>query len=484
MALVADSLEVGLMHLSRREGDMMRYDRVHDRMGMGLPTGTVAPLAETYCATMLAAAAPALVVEDARADPRFADKAATRLLGIGAYSGVPLYQSDGQLYGTLCALHPAPRRVQDGEIALLQLAGRIIMGAVETSARAEEALRANEEGFRLLFAANPLPMWVYDLETLRFLEVNEAAVRHYGYARDEFLAKRIDDIRPPEDVAALETLVQARQPDLQYSADWRHRLKDGRVVDVTIRSHRLTFAGRPASLVLAQDVTERKRAEEALRHQARHDSLSDLPNRTLLNERLDEALAAAARGRHDAALLLMDLDRFKEVNDTFGHHVGNLLLQRVARRLSGAVRANDTVARLGGDEFAVLLPATDVAGARAVARALLAVLDAPVELEGQALHVGASIGVALAPDHGPDSRTLLRRADVAMYAAKRAHLGHAVYDPAHDGHDVARLALAGDLRLAFARDELELHYQPQVAVTSGESWASRRWCAGATRARA
>ena len=435
-------------------------------------------------------------------------------------------------------------------------------------------------------------MWVYDLETLRFLEVNEAAVRHYGYARDEFLAMRIDNIRPPEDVAALETLVQARQADLQYSADWRHRLKDGRVVDVTIRSHRLTFAGRPASLVLAQDVTERKRAEEALRkseadyrhlfeqandailiidpdgevvldvndracalyglardafvganmtalaressagahhiratldgrasyefesvhlradgapfdvaitatpitfggraavlsfnrditararaeealrHQARHDSLTDLPNRTLLNERLDEALAVAACGGHDVALLLMDIDRFKEVNDTFGHHMGDLLLQRVARRLSGAIRASDTVARLGGDEFAVLLPTTDTAGAEAVARALLAVLDAPVELEGQALHVGASIGVALAPDHGSDGTTLLRRADVVMYAAKRAHLGHAVYDPSHDGHDATRLTLAGDLSRALARDELELHYQPQVAVASGQA---------------
>ncbi len=203
---------------------------------------------------------------------------------------------------------------------------------------------------------------------------------------------------------------------------------------------------------------------EAMRRQAMHDTLTGLPNRILLHDRLEHALQALPRAGAPVALCVMDLDRFKDVNDTLGHQAGDRLLREAAGRLSGAVRASDTVARLGGDEFAVLLPATTEEGAVHATRSLLAALAAPMQLEGHVLTLAASVGIALAPDHGAEATTLLRRADVAMYVAKRARSGYAVYDVRHDGHSPARLTREGELRQALARDELLLHYQPTVDV--------------------
>jgi diguanylate cyclase (GGDEF)-like protein len=179
----------------------------------------------------------------------------------------------------------------------------------------------------------------------------------------------------------------------------------------------------------AQDITDRKSWEAALQHQALHDALTDLPNRTLLQNRLAATIAASRRDASSLALLMMDLDHFKEVNDTFGHHLGDLLLQRVGQRLRGSVRASDTVARLGGDEFAVLLPSASTADAQHVAAKLLRVLETPFEIDGHNLKIGASIGVAMCPEHAVDADALQRHADSAMYVAKRLGGGCHLHTP-------------------------------------------------------
>jgi diguanylate cyclase len=205
-----------------------------------------------------------------------------------------------------------------------------------------------------------------------------------------------------------------------------------------------------------------ERLNTELHVMATTDALTGLPNRTLLHDRVEQALRTADRQGHEAALLLMDLDRFKEVNDTLGHALGDHLLFQVGHRLREALRAEDTVARPGGDEFAMLLPDADLSGALQVVDSLQRVFDQPFTLEGQVLHVRASIGVALAPNHGTDAAALLRCADVAMYVAKRAGSGHAVYDANEDPNTSDRLALIGDLRRAIAEGGLEVHYQPIV----------------------
>jgi diguanylate cyclase (GGDEF)-like protein len=206
---------------------------------------------------------------------------------------------------------------------------------------------------------------------------------------------------------------------------------------------------------------ERQAAESGYR--ALHDALTGLPNRSLLNKRLEEAVLATGSAGDPVALLLIDLDRFKEVNDTVGHHFGDLLLQTVAARLVGTVRSGDTVARLGGDEFAVLMPAvTGVGEADRLARVLLRALQQPAELEGITVDVGGSIGLALYPTHSQDARQLLQHADIAMYAAKRGHLGTAIYSPNEDRNSIRNLTLLGDLRRALDRGEILLHYQPKI----------------------
>ncbi|GAA0575973.1 putative bifunctional diguanylate cyclase/phosphodiesterase [Actinomadura livida] len=224
-------------------------------------------------------------------------------------------------------------------------------------------------------------------------------------------------------------------------------------------------------------------------HQALHDGLTGLPNRKLLIVRTEEALAEArgagkraprsAVGRprrrrsepqHDrAGLFLLDLDRFKEVNDTLGHPTGDRLLQLVAHRLTHSVRPGDLVARLGGDEFAVLLPSVrDEAAAREVAARLRAALSEPVRLDGMSFELEGSVGIALFPDHAPDFELLLQRADVAMYNAKEARTGVEIYSPAKDRNSPARLSMLGDLRRAIDRSELELFYQPKVSLRDGQ----------------
>jgi diguanylate cyclase len=198
-------------------------------------------------------------------------------------------------------------------------------------------------------------------------------------------------------------------------------------------------------------------------HDALHDALTGLPNRTLLADRFAHALRAAERTTSTTALLLIDLDRFKEVNDTLGHHVGDQLLAQVGPRLASALRGADTVARLGGDEFAVLLPDVDgVAGALDVASRLRVALAQAFKVEGVELDIDASIGVVVSGVHGSDAQTLLQRADIAMYIAKQQKSGVVVYDPENDDHSPERLSLLGQLRRGIERGELFLHYQPKV----------------------
>ncbi|MEV8633415.1 EAL domain-containing protein [Streptosporangium sp. NPDC051023] len=203
-------------------------------------------------------------------------------------------------------------------------------------------------------------------------------------------------------------------------------------------------------------------------HQATHDGLTGLPNRKMLVISTEEALAEAREG-DKIGLLLLDLDRFKEVNDTLGHPIGDRLLQIVAHRLTHSVRPGDVVARLGGDEFAVLLPSIrDTAAAREVASRLRVALTEPVRLEGMTFDVDASVGIALHPDHAPDFEMLMQRSDVAMYLAKEARTGVEVYVADKDRNSPERLNLFGDLRRALDDSELRLHYQPKLDLATGQ----------------
>jgi diguanylate cyclase (GGDEF)-like protein/PAS domain S-box-containing protein len=334
--------------------------------------------------------------------------------------------------------------------------------------RAETALRESEERYRLLVELCPDPIIVHCEGKIVY--ANPATTRLAGAdSVDEIVGRPIVEFVHPDFHESVLARVAKSADHVDTGLRESTLLRfDGELIQIESTTMPITFEGRPAIQAVLRDVTERKRAEVALAHQALHDALTGLPNRVLLLDRLEQAIAGARRDGSCLSLLLMDLDRFKEVNDTLGHHAGDLLLQQVATRLRGALRQADTIARLGGDEFAVILPGTDAGGVVTVVENLLRRLHAPFAVEGQPVVIGASIGVALSPEHGEEADALMRRADVAMYVAKRTNAGFSIYRAEQDRNSPERLSMIGDLRRAVEEGELVLHYQPKVDLRTGE----------------
>ena len=275
------------------------------------------------------------------------------------------------------------------------------------------------EQYRLLFDSNPHPMFIYNAKSLAFLLVNDAALAQYGYSRAEFLDMTVAKLHDLATVTGIERLLTNTVSPVRVSGPWTQRRKDGSEFQAEMSSHAIDFEGRDARLCMAQDVTDRQRLHEQLLHRAHHDSLTDLPNRFLLEQRMRHTLENASRYSHKVAVLCIDLDRFKQINDKYGHPTGDVCLQAVAERLTSRLRESDTVARTGGEEFTVvigeLLHAVD---AEKVASDLLAMIRRPFILGELEIQMGASIGIAIYPDHGTEGWHLWRASDFAMYRAK------------------------------------------------------------------
>jgi diguanylate cyclase (GGDEF)-like protein/PAS domain S-box-containing protein len=454
----------------------------------------------------------------------------------------------------------------------------------------------SETEYRALFECCPVPMWVFDQESLAFLHVNEAAIRHYGFSREEFLSMTIADIRPREDVPALLHATTSPVHGLQEAELWRHRKKDGTIIDVEIVSHDLNFHGVRAELVAAHDVTqrrhaeqalrlaeekyrrifenaivgifqsapdgrylsvnpalarmlgydspqelrrsitdidqqvyvdperraefrrllaehdevrnfecqvyrkdgskiwlsvnaraifkdgviacyegtnaditERKRAEERVQFLAYYDALTGLPNRTLLEDRLQKALASARRHKEKVAVLFLDLDQFKTINDSLGHSFGDQILQEVAERLKKLARDQDTVARIGGDEFVIALNGIrEIPDAAVAAERIMNAMTVEFVVKERRFNVSCSIGISICPDHGADSETLVKNADAAMYCAKESgRNAFRFFTEDMNTQVVERLNIEHNLRLALERNELFLMYQPQADIATG-----------------
>jgi len=289
---------------------------------------------------------------------------------------------------------------------------------------------------------------------------------------DEVEVKRIDlgTVDPRED--EIRFLVQrANVEHAENAAEAAERLDriEGIVFTASTSAFGVGVVLLAAFAVIAIGYQRRLlRQAASSEYQARHDALTGLPNRRFFTERTDAALAEAAATGGDVSMLMLDLDRFKEVNDTLGHQYGDELLRQVAARTAAAVRTTDTVARLSGDEFAVLLPSATAAAAEALAQRLLTSLHRSFSLGDVTVDVEASVGIATAPEHADSGEALLRCADIAMYAAKDAKVGALMYRPAMHAEDGSRLLILGDLRRALdTTDQLTVHYQPKIRLTDG-----------------
>ena len=354
----------------------------------------------------------------------------------------------------------------------------------------EEALRESEERFRGTFEDAPNGVALVGLPSSspeadkRYLRVNRALCEMLGYSEELLLSKTSSEVTHPDDLEECEARTQQimRDGGSKYAIEKRYVRSDGRVVWVMLNVSLIRDSeGNPSHFVSQfQDVTDRKALEERLRHQALHDTLTDLPNRRLFVDRLEQALERTGRRDRLVAVLFMDLDNFKGVNDSLGHDVGDLLLVAVAERLERYLGPEDTLARFGGDEFAVLMGDMEAADEAArVAERIAEGFGSPFLVGDRELYARASIGIATGGACTKSPEDLLRDADTAMYRAKDEGSGHySMFDPAMYERAVGRLEMENGLRQAIEHEQFVVHYQPIVSLDDGTVWgveALLRW---------
>ena len=385
--------------------------------------------------------------------------------------------------GRPISLHPLTIRRGNGELRDILVSAawveidrqkQMLMSAVDITEvrRAEELLRRSEESFEKIFQASPDAIVISRLSDGRYLDVNRSWLELFGYAREEAVGRTAHDLGVWVDPAERPRFVaEVRQRGSVKDFEARFRKKSGAIIDALISADVIDIGGEPHVIVPILDVTDRKRAEERIQQLATRDALTGLPNRLLLNDRLALAISNAQRHGGSLALLFIDLDRFKYINDSLGHVIGDAFLKLVAERLSGIVRQGDTLARIGGDEFVVLLESIvtmeDAAGQ--VARKILGCFAEPFSVEGHTLSCSCSIGISVFPTDATEPQMLIRDADTAMYHVKESGRGSYRYFSAEMNTRMQeRLRIESGLRKAIAERQFALVYQPKVNIASGE----------------
>ena len=336
--------------------------------------------------------------------------------------------------------------------------------------RAEAALKSSEEKFAKAFHSSPDAITITERHSGRYVEVNDGFCRLTGYSSAEVVGRSVFELGIwADDKQRSALLAELKERGRVHHREMLGRNKRGDILTVEVSVEPISLNEIDCLLLTARDVSQLKNAQAQIRHLAYHDPLTNLPNRALLMDRLSQQIALLRRHNLRGALLFLDLDHFKHINDSLGHPVGDTVLKIITARLEASVRLEDTVARLGGDEFVVLLSGLEGSRetveikVRELADTLRELLAEPMSLDGQRLQVTPSIGVALIPDHGATPADLLKRADIALYRAKDSgrnttQLFHTTMQKAAS----ERLRMESDLRLALARGELALHFQPQV----------------------
>ena len=342
---------------------------------------------------------------------------------------------------------------------------------IADSKRAAEALQLSEQHFRAYFDRAMVGMAATSPEK-EWLEVNDALCEILGYTRDELKHMTWPDLTHPDDLAAsLIEFDRILKGEIdEFSAENRFVRKDGSIVHVrrSPRAVRKADGSLDYVVVWIDDITQRKQDEQQIQQLAHFDLLTGLPNRALFKDRINHAINMAQRSDSHLAVMFLDLDHFKNVNDNLGHRVGDALLLEIAKRLNASIRDEDTVSRLGGDEFVLLLPNTGADGAAHVAEKLLERVARLCKVEQHELVVTPSIGIAMYPEDGKDFEMLSQCADVAMYRAKHdGRNNYKFFTAEMQTHSARILQLENALRSALARGELSLHYQPQVSIASG-----------------
>ncbi|MBI5486424.1 MAG: EAL domain-containing protein [Deltaproteobacteria bacterium] len=397
--------------------------------------------------------------------PRPVSTAVHAVAGISEIAALALRQGE-RVLGTVALFMPKGRAAPP-DVTLYAFAYVSVLAILQRETAL--ALRSAETRFRQLFEVLPEGVALVDLQSGLFLQVNRRFTELVGFDRESIMGRRLSEVgilaEPETGVRLLGELERGRRCD---DVEFRARTGSGETRTIAMSAEVVDLEGRACVLGVFRDVEYRRQLEERLQHQATHDAVTGLPNRLLFRDRLAQALHSARRSGKPAAIVLMDLDRFKSVNDSLGHPAGDALLRETGRRLSACVRRSDTVARLGGDEFGLVLPEIGgPAGAVRVLDRLHAALAAPFLLEGRPLAVTASIGISCSPADGEDADTLVRNADIALYRAKEAGRdNHQFFEAAMGRAAAERALLEGDLRGALEAEQFRLHYQVQFDTES------------------
>lgn len=399
-----------------------------------------------------------------------------------ATGGCGLFQCeelDEPIIGKICSI-----RTKDGAIRTISknmdhvrdLNGNIIGGVesfedITERFKASEALRRSEERYRTLAEAAHDMIFIVGPDW-RVQYVNGFAAKHLGVSQEDIIGKDIGELFPlklsNQRKKGLKKVFETGKP---LYAESKTETPEGDIWLGTWLTPIKNDWGKIESVLgISRDITERKRAEETIKHMAYYDPLTDLPNRALFNDRLDVALARARRNNEKLAVLFLDLDNFKTINDTLGHNIGDKLLQSVGERLKRCVREEDTVARLGGDEFVLLLPQIgQPEDALKVAEKLLKAILPPFSLGKREIHVTTSIGIAIFPDDGRKAQSLLKNADTALYKAKEnGRNNYQLYTSAMNANAFRRLTLENSIHEAIDRQQFEVYYQPLVDLETGK----------------
>lgn len=356
------------------------------------------------------------------------------------------------------------------------LAGETLSWVAERLRRAREAVRQTEARFRSL-VMNASDMIVVVDASGGLLYVSPSTNQGVpGTLAAGMAGANVANWVHPDDIPHLHRFLDicSTRTETLPVAELRYRQADGAWRDVeVIGSNLLDDPNVNGIVITARDITERKALEHQLAHQAFHDPLTNLPNRALFADRTAHALTSIGRHFHGIAVLFVDLDRFKVVNDSLGHEVGDRLLAAIAERLQACVRQGDTVSRFGGDEFTLLLEhVSDISQATETAERIISALTYPFTFDAQEVHITASVGIVHSSSPHDEPHTLIRHADVAMYHAKKnGKAQYEVFDPSLDRNTLANLNLENDLRRAIERQEFVVHYQPKVSLDTGETYA-------------
>ena len=429
-----------------------------------LAEGTILPLGDAYCQMVVQSRKP-LVINNASEHPVTKQLTLTTKANIRSYLGVPILQQDGTLFGTLCALDNENDSFSEEHVLSAERLSQLLSSTLHLESL---ACSFQLKSKALESTANAVAIAERNGE---IIWINPAYTKLTGYTLEELRASSYHLLDGTVcDSGAAKPIWQQIQRGESWKGELENRRKDGSVYfeEMTITPV-LDPQGHVAHFIsMKQDITDRKVSEERLNYLAHYDTLTDLPNRLMFRDHLTESILRAEEEETMLAVLFLDLDRFKNINDTLGHDMGDLLLQEAAKRIGNCVRKQDIVSRNSGDEFTVILYGVDNKyEVKRIAQQLASSISQPMVFDGYELFISTSIGISLYPADGNETETLIKNADIAMVHAKEhGHEKVRFYTP--DMNSASRLDLESYLRRALEKGEMMLHYQPKVDIRSGQ----------------